>query len=906
MGEITAIIGNRGLNAGQTAPFSTPDDFGAGAARAIAGAGQSLTDQQKMRDEFANMEASVNADTAASQLRIDWQKRIQDEQTNFSGDPTKFADNLDQEFQADANNRLRQAKNAREAFLFKEQINSIRNSVFNDNFNFETRERQGQVVSNFKIANENDIQNIANGGDFNAAMQRINDRTALLDMAGVSGGDITNFKDNLTQQANLAAFSANIKKTPSTALQQVSGQAPINTSDLFDRLVKQESAGNPNAESDKGAIGLAQIIPSTARGIARDMGLDSVANLSEADLKTYLQNPDNNKKFGQFYLSQLLDRYNGNQTLALAAYNGGYGNVDKWLKEIGDPRTGQITNKQFADSIPFKETSNYVNKILGLDIGDGSANPYFNSLKGQYREDAIREANRVYEEDRRNVRVQSSRFIESAVTALRNGLPLSEEQRKATSLSTINYAFDPVEAANINRQLTQAATVGDFKNFTNTATNKEIGEALTTFNQTIDSTSPDYTSQLQTQKELNDTAKIVQSARQTDPNGYILSTNQQLSQQYNQAIQSGDPQAFAVANKTVQEIGSKLGIANLNPLPNAIAASTAASLNDQLARGQPEQVRATLLQLQNLVGPTETAPLMSQLVKNGANEVVMSGVIYDRPQDSAIVQSIFNIAGIYKDVEKRLGTEKISTLKNQIMTDTTYNRFIDALPDDGLKNVLAQNYYLAALTAYSSGKSEQEAVRIANDATWSKYNADAVKNYGVFIRNDNPTFNDQYVNSGIELANSLNTLLKFDNIGSQTSIPKNYNATSIADLLDYRRARIAENVKFQTGPDEKSVQLYFTTDNGTREPVLRNGKNIIIPMYALNAVGIRSNLTSLTLAERVHLSDVLLNHPWGEDEGNDMKAYVDIANFRATGIRQDIAPQNQNTTQSIPYERPTD
>ena len=110
MGEITAIIGNRGLNAGQTAPFSTPDDFGAGAARAIAGAGQALTDQQKMRDEFANTEASVNADTAASQLRIDWQKRIQDAQTNFSGDPTKFADNLDQEFQADANNRLRQAK----------------------------------------------------------------------------------------------------------------------------------------------------------------------------------------------------------------------------------------------------------------------------------------------------------------------------------------------------------------------------------------------------------------------------------------------------------------------------------------------------------------------------------------------------------------------------------------------------------------------------------------------------------------------------------------------------------------------------------------------------------------------------------------------------------------------------
>ncbi|WP_296269693.1 transglycosylase SLT domain-containing protein [Pseudomonas sp. UBA6323] len=127
---------------------------------------------------------------------------------------------------------------------------------------------------------------------------------------------------------------------------------------LVDRVIQQESAGRVDAVSPKGARGLMQLMPDTAREMAAELGLP----FSESRLTT---DAAYNKRLGSAYLDKMLQRYDGHQALALAAYNAGPGRVDEWLKVNGDPRSGEIATGAWIERIPFQETRDYTRKILG-------------------------------------------------------------------------------------------------------------------------------------------------------------------------------------------------------------------------------------------------------------------------------------------------------------------------------------------------------------------------------------------------------------------------------------------------------------------------------------------------------------------------------------------------------------
>jgi soluble lytic murein transglycosylase len=107
-----------------------------------------------------------------------------------------------------------------------------------------------------------------------------------------------------------------------------------------------------DATSSAGALGLMQLLPSTAHFIADRSG--GTAFTTE-DLST----PEINIAYGSWYLRYLLDRYDGDEVLALAAYNGGMGNVDRWVAEAR--ARGEALD---AADIPFPETRAYVGRVL--------------------------------------------------------------------------------------------------------------------------------------------------------------------------------------------------------------------------------------------------------------------------------------------------------------------------------------------------------------------------------------------------------------------------------------------------------------------------------------------------------------------------------------------------------------
>lgn len=130
---------------------------------------------------------------------------------------------------------------------------------------------------------------------------------------------------------------------------------------LVDSVTRHESAGQIDAVSPKGARGLMQLMPSTAREMAAELGLP----FNEAWLTI---DGGYNQRLGGAYLAKMLNRYDGEPALAVAAYNAGPGRVDEWLRVQGDPRKDDITMREWVDKIPFQETRNYTAKIL-KDLG---------------------------------------------------------------------------------------------------------------------------------------------------------------------------------------------------------------------------------------------------------------------------------------------------------------------------------------------------------------------------------------------------------------------------------------------------------------------------------------------------------------------------------------------------------
>jgi soluble lytic murein transglycosylase len=122
-------------------------------------------------------------------------------------------------------------------------------------------------------------------------------------------------------------------------------------------LTKQESSFNASAVSSSGALGLMQLLPSTAQDVAGRLKIPFIQDKLTRD-------PAYNVQIGSQYLAEMLKRFGGSYELAAAAYNAGPNRVARWLESLGDPRNGKIDMVDWIETIPFRETRNYVQTIM--------------------------------------------------------------------------------------------------------------------------------------------------------------------------------------------------------------------------------------------------------------------------------------------------------------------------------------------------------------------------------------------------------------------------------------------------------------------------------------------------------------------------------------------------------------
>ncbi len=123
---------------------------------------------------------------------------------------------------------------------------------------------------------------------------------------------------------------------------------------LIFAVIKAESNFDKEAISNRGAIGLMQLMKETAKDVAKKNGII----IKEDQIKEELCDVYKNVDIGTCYLSSLMNRYQ-NKEVALAAYNAGIGTVDSWIEKGIIQKDGTDIEK-----IPYKETNHYVRKIL--------------------------------------------------------------------------------------------------------------------------------------------------------------------------------------------------------------------------------------------------------------------------------------------------------------------------------------------------------------------------------------------------------------------------------------------------------------------------------------------------------------------------------------------------------------
>lgn len=359
-------------------------------------------------------------------------------------------------------------------------------------------------------------------------------------------------------------------------LQMYTGDAGMNVlampQETLLQAVFQQESGNRHRNADgslvtspAGAQGAGQIMPPTGKDPG--FGVKPLQDDSEQE----------NRRFTGDYLNAMLKRYSGNQILALAAYNAGPGKVDDWLKQIGDPRTGQVSNEQFAASIPFNETRNYVYSVSANAQRMGNVRSVidsqeFKNLDGQQQAQIASRTVQIQDQVDSAYRVNIQQRITDDAARAQSGLNIENPVTEAEFIRSIPSSATPGERAQFYQQWNRYKDTLALQPVNNFVMQNSAADGLAA----VQALKPadnatDFQFQNQQYAQAQQNYQRIIKARESDPGQWLSQNSDVVKSAWNQY--QNDPTKGADYAHTVIAEKQRLGIKSKDIIPDAVAAS---------------------------------------------------------------------------------------------------------------------------------------------------------------------------------------------------------------------------------------------------------------------------------------------------------------------------------------------
>lgn len=443
---------------------------------------------------------------------------------------------------------------------------------------------------------------------------------------------ITTFLPPDQRQAMIkdASYEALNTRLGQQQLQMYAGDAGMNVlavpQDTLMQAVYQQESGDRHRNADgslvtspKGAQGVGQIMPATGRDPG--FGIKPLQDDSEQE----------NRRMSGDYLGAMLKRYNGNQILALAAYNAGFGKVDNWIKQIGDPRTGQVSNEQFAASIPVNETRNYVYSVSANAQRMGNVRSVmdsqeFKNLDGQQQAQIASRTVQIQDQVDSAYRVNiQQRIIDDAARA-QSGLNIESPVTEAEFIRSIPSSATPGEREQFYQQWNRykdTLALQPVNNFVmqNSATD---GLAAVQALKPADNAADFQFKSQQYAQSLQNYQRII-NAREADPGGWLVQNDETTQKAFAAYTDNPDLMGDYVKNVIIQK--KRLGIKSDAVIPKV----QADALSQALLQSTPDNQSKLLDAIHKGTGGGAAYMATLKQIAVNAPSAAVAGVLMGKP-----------------------------------------------------------------------------------------------------------------------------------------------------------------------------------------------------------------------------------------------------------------------------------